>query len=177
MPKALNWAKTLYSSTLIESLLRRYLERRPRRNVARLVKRRRHRSRFRQAAKQARIGPRKLPRALNGLLVPLLLVAVVAASAIRVLAVAKIKNNRRNLRARMPFVLRTESVRMAAMANDAIRSEALKKCQQRLDLACVLLVFAKRLSLESVSVPKERKTIAEGATANSIVHSPYGKRA
>ena len=66
---------------------------------------------------------------------------------------------------------------MAAMANDAIRSEALKKCQQRLDLACVLLAFAKCLSLENVSVPKERKIIAEGATANSIVHTPYGKRA
>ncbi len=66
---------------------------------------------------------------------------------------------------------------MAAMANVAILSGALKRCQQRLGLACVLLAFAKCLSLENVSVPKERKTIVEGATANSIVHSPYGKRA
>ena len=114
---------------------------------------------------------------MNGLLAPLLLVAVVAASAIRALAVAKIKNNRRNLRARMPFALPIEGVRMAAMANVAILSGALKRCQQRLGLACVLLAFAKCLSLENVSVPKERKTIVEGATANSIVHSPYGKRA
>lgn len=119
----------------------------------------------------------KLPRALNGLLVPLLLVAVVAASAIKVQAVARTRSSRQSLRARMPFALPIESVRMAAMANVAILSGAPKRCQQRLGLACVLLVFAKCLSLENVSVPKERKIIAEGATANSIVHTPYGKRA
>ena len=119
----------------------------------------------------------KLPRALNGLLVPLLLVAVVAASAIKVQAVARTRSSRQSLRARMPFALPIESVRMAAMANVAILSGAPKRCQQRLGLACVLLAYAKCLSLENVSVPKERKTIAEGATANSIVHTPYGKRA
>lgn len=111
----------------------------------------------------------KLPRAMKGLRIVLLLLAVAAmASATKALAVARTKNSKQSLRARMPFALPTESVLMAAMASDAILNEALKKCQRHSGLACVLLVFAKRLSLENVSAPKERKTIAEGAIANSI---------
>ena len=113
---------------------------------------------------------------MKGILTVLLLLAVAAmASATKALAVAKTKNSKQSLRARMPFALPTESVLMAAMASDAILSEALKKCQRRSGPACVLPVFVKRLSLENVSAPRERKTIAEGATANSIAH-PFIER-
>ena len=113
---------------------------------------------------------------MKGIRIVLLLLAVAAmASATKALAVAKAKNSKQSLHARMPFALPIESVLMAAMASDAILSEALKKCQQRSGLACVLLVFVKRLSLENVSAPRERKTIAEGATANSTAH-PFIER-
>ena len=138
------------------------------------MKRRRHRGRRRQAAKQARIGPGKYLRATEGLLAPLRLVAVVTAGTIRVLVVARTRSSRRSLRVRMPFALPIESVRMAAMVSAAIPSGAPKKCQQRLGPACVLLVFAKRLSLESVSVPRERKTTAEGATTNNAAYPISG---
>ena len=114
---------------------------------------------------------------MNGLqIAPLLLAVAAMASVTKALAVAKTKNSKQSLRARMPFALPTESVRMAAMASDAILSEALKKCQLRSGLVCVLPVFVKRLSLENVSVPRERKTIAEGATANSIVYPFMGRK-
>lgn len=98
------------------------------------------------------------------------------ASATKALTVAKAKKSKQSLHARMPFALPTESVLMAAMASDAILSEALKKCQRRSGLACVLPVFVKRLSLENVSVLRERKTIAEGAIANSIAPPFIGRK-
>lgn len=129
-----------------------------------------------QASSEAsRDSPRKHPKAMNGFqIAPLLLAVAAMASATKALVVAKTKSSKQSLRAKMPFALPTESVRMAAMASDAILSEALKKCQRRSGLACVLPVFVKRLNLENVSVPRERKTIAEGGTANSIVYPFMG---